>query len=77
MTDVDVVVVGQDPVALASALGLAQAGITVLVLDAVSDDVALSPVVHDWSVLPGLDRLGVLDAARAAGFVDSAWSLHV
>jgi len=77
MTDLDVVVVGQDPVALATALGLAQAGITVLVLEAVSDEVALSPVVHDWSVLPGLDRLGILDAATAAGFVDSGWSLHV
>ena len=77
MSDVDVVVVGQDSVALATALGLAQSGVTVLVADAGSDDVVLSPVVHDWSVLPGLDRLGVLDAAIAAGFVDSAWSLQV
>ena len=77
MSDVEVVVVGQDPVALATALGLAQTGVSVLVVEVGSDDVELGPVVHDWSVLPGLDRLGVLDAAMAAGFVDSAWSLHL
>lgn len=75
--DIQVVVVGADPAGLVTALGLARAGIDVLVLDTGRDGIASAHCAHDWSVLPGLDRLGVLDDALRAGFADPRWCLRV
>lgn len=63
--------------ALVTALALAQSGIDVVVLNSGRDEANLFPVVHDWSVLPDLDRLGVLDDAIDLGFVDSSWGIRV
>jgi 3-(3-hydroxy-phenyl)propionate hydroxylase/6-hydroxy-3-succinoylpyridine 3-monooxygenase len=35
------------------------------------------PVVHDWSVLPGLERLGVLEDAIGSGLIESTWGIDV
>ncbi len=64
----DVIIVGGGPVGLCCALGLAQAGVRVSVIDAEAQ-VIQSPraAVYHWSVLDGLERMGVLEAALAAG----------
>ncbi|GAA5109940.1 NAD(P)/FAD-dependent oxidoreductase [Haloechinothrix salitolerans] len=77
MKHTQVVVVGADPVGLVTALGLAKAGLDVLVVDTGREASACAPCVHDWSVLPGLDRLGVLEDATQAGFTDPSWCLRV
>lgn len=77
MNDVNVAVVGGGPVALSTALGLAQNGVSVVMLNTVEGQGALSPVMHDWSVLPGLDGLGILGDAVRAGFTDPVWGLRV
>ncbi|TYL51760.1 monooxygenase [Nocardioides sp. BGMRC 2183] len=65
-----VVVVGGGPVGILNALGLARQGIPVTVLER-NDGVARAPraVVYHWATLEGLDRLGVLSDASAAGFL--------
>ena len=64
-----VAIVGAGPVGLLSALGLAQAGIPVIVIERASEIVA-SPraITYHWSVLEGLDRLGLLEEALDVGF---------
>jgi 2-polyprenyl-6-methoxyphenol hydroxylase-like FAD-dependent oxidoreductase len=64
----DVIVIGGGPVGLISALGLAQAGVRVTVIEAEARIID-SPraAVYFWSVLDGLERLGILDAAEGAG----------
>ena len=64
-----VAVVGAGPVGLLSALGLAQAGIPVVVIEHASEIIA-SPraIVYHWSVLEGLNRLGLLEEALDVGF---------
>ena len=64
-----VAIVGAGPVGLLSALGLAQAGIPVIVIERESEIVA-SPraIVYHWSVLEGLNRLGLLEEALDVGF---------
>jgi len=64
----DVIVIGGGPVGLISALGLAQAGVRVTVIEA-EPQIVNSPraAVYFWSVLDGLERLGILEAAEAAG----------
>lgn len=66
----DVLVVGGGPVGFTTALGLARTGIDVALIEAapVIGDSPRAAVYH-WSVLEGLDRLGLLDDVRAAGFV--------
>lgn len=65
---VDVIVIGGGPVGFVNALGLAQAGIRVTVIEAESQ-IINSPraAVYFWSVLDGLGRLGILEDALAAG----------
>jgi len=78
MDDTQVAVVGGGFVGLLTALGLARAGIGVTVLDAATGvPTTGDPVVFHWSVLPGLDRLGVLDAALGAGRTEQRWGFRV
>ena len=58
-----VIVVGAGPVGLITALGLAQAGIHVEVIDR-DVEVGTSPraIAHWFMLLPEFEKLGVLDA---------------
>lgn len=64
----DVIIIGGGPVGFINALGLAQAGVRVTVIEAESQ-IIKSPraAVYFWSVLEGLARLGILEEAEAAG----------
>jgi 3-(3-hydroxy-phenyl)propionate hydroxylase/6-hydroxy-3-succinoylpyridine 3-monooxygenase len=64
----DVIVIGGGPVGFINALGLAQAGVRVTVIEA-EPQIIDSPraAVYFWSVLEGLERLGILEEAEAAG----------
>jgi 3-(3-hydroxy-phenyl)propionate hydroxylase/6-hydroxy-3-succinoylpyridine 3-monooxygenase len=64
----DVIVIGGGPVGFINALGLAQAGVRVSVIEA-EPQITDSPraAVYFWSVLGGLGRLGILQEAEAAG----------
>lgn len=64
----DVILIGGGPVGLITALGLAQAGLQVTVLEAGPELVA-SPraAVYFAAALDGLARLGILEDAEAAG----------
>jgi len=75
MSDKQVLVVGGGPVGFLTALGLARAGIRVSLVEA-EPEIVDSPraMVYHWSVLEGLDRLGVLDDARKTGFVKQEFS---
>jgi 3-(3-hydroxy-phenyl)propionate hydroxylase/6-hydroxy-3-succinoylpyridine 3-monooxygenase len=64
----DVIIVGGGPVGFINALGLAQAGARVSVIEA-EPQIVSSPraAVYFWSVLEGFERLGILGAAEAEG----------
>jgi 2-polyprenyl-6-methoxyphenol hydroxylase-like FAD-dependent oxidoreductase len=64
----DVIIIGGGPVGFINALGLAQAGVRVTVIEA-EPKIIDSPraAVYFWSVLDGLERLGILEEAEAAG----------
>jgi 3-(3-hydroxy-phenyl)propionate hydroxylase/6-hydroxy-3-succinoylpyridine 3-monooxygenase len=64
----DVIIVGGGPVGFINALGLAQAGVRVSVIEA-EPQIISSPraAVYFWSVLGGFERLGILDEAEADG----------
>src|SRR5438445_2505630 len=64
----DVIIIGGGPVGFINALGLAQAGVRVSVIEA-EPHIVTSPraAVYSWSVLGGLGRLGMLEEAEAAG----------
>jgi 3-(3-hydroxy-phenyl)propionate hydroxylase/6-hydroxy-3-succinoylpyridine 3-monooxygenase len=65
----DVIVAGGGPTGFITALGLAQAGAKVLVIEA-EDAVVDSPraAVYHWSTLDGLERLGIREEAERIGF---------
>ncbi len=65
----DVIIVGGGPTGFINALGLAQAGLRVTVLEAEAQ-ISDSPraAVYFWSVLDGLERLGILEEAERIGF---------
>ena len=69
MSENPVVIVGGGPVGLINALGLAQQGINVVVLER-SADVVPEPraMTYHWAVLEGLARLGILEDMEAEGF---------
>ncbi|HRO59210.1 MAG TPA: FAD-dependent monooxygenase [Burkholderiaceae bacterium] len=69
MKQMDVLIVGAGPVGLLCALGLAREGINVTILESEAGIVD-SPraMVYHWSVLAGLEKLGVLDDAMRTGF---------
>ncbi|MDP9823711.1 FAD-dependent oxidoreductase [Nocardioides massiliensis] len=78
MTDSDVIIVGAGPVGLIAALGLARSGVSVTVLEAAAD-ILDEPrgMTYHWAALAGLERLGVLDDAIAAGYLKDDWSAQV
>ncbi|HEY8357197.1 MAG TPA: FAD-dependent monooxygenase, partial [Ramlibacter sp.] len=61
-----------------NALGLARAGVSVVVLEA-APGIVRSPraMVYHWSVLAGLDRLGVLEEVKATGFTKNDYRFQV
>jgi len=73
-----VLIAGAGPVGLITALGLAQAGIPVTVLEAEAAIVD-SPraMVYHWTVLESLDRLGMLAEAERRGFRKQDYAFHV
>jgi 3-(3-hydroxy-phenyl)propionate hydroxylase/6-hydroxy-3-succinoylpyridine 3-monooxygenase len=73
-----VIVVGAGPTGALTALGLAQRGVEVLLLEA-EDEVVASPraMVYHWAVLEGLDRLGVLPDIESRGFTTQDFMLRV
>jgi 3-(3-hydroxy-phenyl)propionate hydroxylase/6-hydroxy-3-succinoylpyridine 3-monooxygenase len=64
----DVIIIGGGPVGFINALGLAQAGVRVTIIEA-EPRIVSSPraAVYFWSVLDGLGRLGILEEAEASG----------
>lgn len=70
-----VAIAGAGPVGLLSALGLAQAGVPVTVIERGSSVVA-SPraITHHWAALEGLAKLGLLDEAIELGFTKQDYS---
>lgn len=68
MTSSSVVVVGAGPVGLTHALGLARRGVSVTVVEQHSAaGTTPGDLVYHWNVLPGLERLGVLEDLIAVG----------
>jgi 2-polyprenyl-6-methoxyphenol hydroxylase-like FAD-dependent oxidoreductase len=65
----DVIVVGGGPTGFINALGLAQAGVRVTVLESEAKIVD-SPraAVYHWSVIEGLQRLGIREEVERTGF---------
>lgn len=65
----DVIIVGGGPTGLITALGLAQAGVRLTVIEA-EPAVSDSPraAVYHWAVIDGLERLGLRQPVEAAGF---------
>ena len=74
----DVIIVGGGPVGFINALGLAQAGVRVTVIEAEAHIVD-SPraAVYFWSVLGGLARLGILAEAEATGLRKQDYTYRV
>jgi 3-(3-hydroxy-phenyl)propionate hydroxylase len=73
-----VLVVGAGPVGALNALGLARAGVPVTLLERAAA-VPPSPraAVYHWSVLDGLERLGVYDQAVRRGFLKQDYEYRV
>src|SRR5688572_2652377 len=72
----DVIVVGGGPTGFVTALGLAQAGVDVCLIEA-GDAIISSPraCVYHWSMLDGLERLGIRAEAEHTGYTkdDYLW----
>ncbi len=72
----DVLVVGGGPTGFLTALGLAQAGLSVRLIEA-EGAIIDSPraAVYHWSVLDGLEALGIREEAETLGFIkqDYCW----
>jgi 3-(3-hydroxy-phenyl)propionate hydroxylase/6-hydroxy-3-succinoylpyridine 3-monooxygenase len=78
MENEGVIIVGAGTVGLATALGLARAGIDVHVLEA-RDSAITEPrdTLYHWSVLEGLSGLGVLGDSERVGLRSDRWGYKV
>lgn len=78
MQDTDVVIAGAGPVGLINAIGLARAGVRVTLLE-VLPGIPNSPraMVYLWPVLDGLNKVGILRDAIAAGFTKQDYAYTV
>ena len=74
----EVIVVGGGPTGFVSALGLAQAGVRLTVLES-EPTIVDSPraAVYHWSVLEGLERLGVREEVEKTGFAKQEYTYLV
>ena len=65
----DVIIVGGGPTGIIAAIGLAQAGVrlTVLESEATISDSPRAAVYH-WSVIEGLEKLGIREQVESTGF---------
>jgi 2-polyprenyl-6-methoxyphenol hydroxylase-like FAD-dependent oxidoreductase len=74
----DVIIVGGGPTGFINALGLAQAGVRVMIIEAESA-INSSPraAVYFWSVLAGLEQLGILAEAESVGFAKQDYTYLV
>ncbi len=65
----DVIIVGGGPTGFINALGLARAGIRLTVLESESRirDAPRAAVYH-WSIIDGLEKLGIREEIERAGF---------
>jgi 3-(3-hydroxy-phenyl)propionate hydroxylase len=76
--DQDVIVIGAGPVGLACALSLARQGISVTVIER-ENDLYRAPRAYGyhWSVLFGLEDLGVFDDMKSSGFLVDGISFRI
>lgn len=74
----DVVIVGGGPTGFINALGLAQAGVRVTVIES-EPKIVDSPraAVYHWCVLEGLERLGIRDEVQRLGFAKQDYTYLV
>ncbi|HEY2677934.1 MAG TPA: FAD-dependent monooxygenase [Steroidobacteraceae bacterium] len=74
----DVIVVGGGPTGFITALGLAQAGVRVTVIES-ETKIVDSPraAVYHWTVLEGLERLGIRGEVELAGFAKQDYTYLV
>lgn len=76
MVDYDVIIVGGGPTGFVTALGLAQAGVSVCLIEGEAgiNDSPRACVYH-WSMLDGLERLGIREEAERIGYTkdDYLW----
>ncbi|MDA3635152.1 MULTISPECIES: FAD-dependent oxidoreductase [Rhodococcus] len=78
MSTNSVLIVGGGPLGLLQALGLAQIGVEVTVLAPGPERQPVTrTLVFNWSMMAGLDHLGILDEMMAVGVVQHAVSLNV
>jgi 2-polyprenyl-6-methoxyphenol hydroxylase-like FAD-dependent oxidoreductase len=78
MPDINILIAGAGPVGLITALGLAQRGLAVTVVES-EPQIVDSPraMVYHWTVLEHLDRLGILREAEERGFRKQDYSYLV
>ncbi len=74
----DVIIVGGGPTGFICALGLAQAGARVTVIEA-EPRIVDSPraAVYHWSVVQGLERLGIREEVETTGFTKQDYTYLV
>lgn len=73
-----VLIIGAGPVGILNALGLARAGVPVRVFER-AESLVNSPraMVYHWSVLDGLERLGLFEDSVARGFLKQDYTYKV
>jgi 2-polyprenyl-6-methoxyphenol hydroxylase-like FAD-dependent oxidoreductase len=77
MKNQEVIIVGAGTVGLITALGLARARVKVRVLEAaLTATNETRDMVYQWSVLPGLARLGVLGDCLSVGMQTRRWAYY-